>query len=156
LNSSLVAKEFTQVFEVDYLDIFVPVGKLATIRVLFVICAIEDLEMDQMDVMAAFLASQLDEYMYMYMEQLEGFELYGEDRELLVCLSRKSLYDFKQSARLWNRKLRRLLDLVDFHPAFSEYDYVVHPHCEDNACVFVNGNTVIRIELVQGSTAIGI
>jgi hypothetical protein len=112
LKSRLVAKGLTQVFVVDYLDTFVPVGKLATIRALFVISAIEDLETDQMDVVAVFLALQLDEYVYM--EQLEGFELYGEDGELLVCLSRKSLYDFKQSARLWNRKLRRLLSPTPF------------------------------------------
>jgi Reverse transcriptase (RNA-dependent DNA polymerase) len=57
--------------------------------------------MDRMDIVAASgLASELDEYMYI--GQPEGFEQHGEDGELLVCLVRKNLYGFKQSARLWN------------------------------------------------------
>jgi hypothetical protein len=56
------------------------VDQLVTIRALFVISAVEDLEMGQMDVVVAFLASELDEYIYM--EQPEGFELCGEDGQV--------------------------------------------------------------------------
>lgn len=89
LKSRLVARGFTQVYGVDYMDTFAPVAKLATIRALFAIAAVEDLEIDQMDVVAAFLASDLDEYLFM--EQPKGFEQ-GKDGEDLVCLAQKSLY----------------------------------------------------------------
>jgi hypothetical protein len=118
---------------VDYLDTFAPVAKLATIRALFGISAVEDLEMDQMDVVAAFLASELEEYLYM--EQPEGFELYGENGELLVCLVRKSLYGFKQSARLWNRKLRRFLKKIGFYQLHSDH------------CVYINKETGVILAM---------
>jgi hypothetical protein len=35
------------------------------------------------------------------------------------------------------------------YPAFSEYDQVVHPHREDDACVFIDIDTVIRVESVK-------
>jgi hypothetical protein len=133
LKSRLVARGFTQVYGVDYLDTFAPVAKLATIRALFGISAVEDLEMDQMDVVAAFLASELEEYLYM--EQPEGFELYGENGELLVCLVRKSLYGFKQSARLWNRKLRRFLKKIGFYQLHSDH------------CVYINKETGVILAM---------
>jgi len=133
LKSRLVARGFTQVYGVDYLDTFAPVAKLATIRALFAISAVEDLEMDQMDVVAAFLASELDEYMYM--EQPEGFERYGKDGELLVCLVRKSLYGFKQSARLWNRKLREFLKRIGFYQLHSDH------------CVYINKDTGVILAM---------
>ena len=103
LKACIVARGFSQVYEVDYLETFAPVAKLASIRILFAIAAAMDLEIHQMDVVTAFLANELDEEIYM--EQPKGF-VDGND---MVCKLGKSLYGLKQSARLWNQKLDRYL-----------------------------------------------
>src|SRR5947207_4626299 len=70
LKARLVARGFSQVYGIDYLDTYAPVAKLASIRILFAIAAAFDLEIHQMDVITAFLANTLHEEIYM--EQPEG------------------------------------------------------------------------------------
>jgi transposase InsO family protein len=61
LKARLVARGFSQIYGVDYLDTYAPVVKLASIRILLAIAAIYGLEIHQMDVVTAFLAGELDE-----------------------------------------------------------------------------------------------
>src|ERR1700733_13405567 len=88
LKPRLVARGFSQIYGIDYLDTYAPVVKLASIRILLAIAAIYGLEIHQMDVVTAFLAGELEEEIYM--EQPEGFEV--ESREDFVCRLRKSIY----------------------------------------------------------------
>jgi hypothetical protein len=69
------------------------------------------------------------------MEQPEEFNLEGENGEDLVCLVRKSLYGFKQSARLWNRKLRRFLKKISFYQLHSDH------------CVYINKDTSVILAM---------
>ena len=90
LKARLVARGFSQIYGIDYLDTYAPVVKLATVRILFAIAAIFGLEIDQMDVIAAFLVAFLKEEIYI--EQPEGFEIGDDD---MVCRLLKSLYGLK-------------------------------------------------------------
>ena len=72
LKARLVARGFSQIYGVDYLDTYAPVVKLASIRILLAIAATNGLEIHQMDVVTAFLAGDLEEEIYM--EQPEGFD----------------------------------------------------------------------------------
>ena len=82
-----MAKGYSQVQGVDFNDVFSPVVKHTSIRVLLSLVAMKDLELEQMDVKTAFLHGDLEEQIYM--SQLEGFEIAGKkDR---VCLLKKSL-----------------------------------------------------------------
>ncbi|CAM6106739.1 unnamed protein product [Calypogeia fissa] len=74
--------------------------KLATIRVLLAIVTFYDMELDQMDVITAFLDGLLD--VEIYMAQPEGF--ITEDARQMVCLLSRSLYGLKQSPRQWNKR----------------------------------------------------
>ena len=56
----------------DYLDTYAPVAKLASLWIILAIAAAEDQELHQMDVVAAFLAGELE--VEIYMEQPEGFK----------------------------------------------------------------------------------
>ena len=73
---------------------------MTTLRLLLGLVATEDLELEQMDVITAFLHGDLDEEIYM--QQPEGFVLKG--KEHLFCKLLKSLYDLKQSSRQWYQK----------------------------------------------------
>src|SRR5277367_3800694 len=94
LKARLVARGFSQIYGVDYLDTYTPVIKLASIRILLAIAAIYGLEIHQMDVVTAFLARDLEEEIYM--EQPEGFEIRNKEDDL-VCRLRKSIYSLKQA-----------------------------------------------------------
>src|SRR5256714_1962961 len=61
LKARLVARGFSQIYGIDYLDTYAPVIKLASIRIVLAIAAIFGLEIHQMDVVTAFLAGELEE-----------------------------------------------------------------------------------------------
>ncbi|GJV25451.1 retrotransposon protein, putative, ty1-copia subclass [Tanacetum coccineum] len=70
-KSRLVAKGYTQLYEVDYEETFSPVANIMAIRILISIAAFYDYKIWQMDVKTAFLNGHLDEDIYMV--QPEGF-----------------------------------------------------------------------------------
>ena len=99
-KARLVVKGFQQKEGVDYNEIFSPVVKLTTIRLVLKIVAAENLHLEQLDVKTAFLHGDLEEELYM--RQPEGF--IKEDKKKLVCRLKKSLYGLKQAPRQWYKK----------------------------------------------------
>ena len=69
--ASLVAKGYAQKEGIDFQEVFSPVVKMTTLRVLFALTAALDLELFQMDVKIAFLHGDLDKELYM--KQSEGY-----------------------------------------------------------------------------------
>lgn len=90
-KARLVVKGFSQKKCVDFGEIFSPVVKMSSIRVVLGIAASLNLEVEQLDVKTAFLHGDLEEEIYM--EQPEGFKESG--KEHMVCRLRKSLYRLK-------------------------------------------------------------
>src|SRR5579871_5678832 len=90
-KARLVARGFSQVYDIDYMDTYAPVAKLTTYRIIFALAALEQWEVHGMDVITAFLLGKLDEDIYMM--QPEGFTKRGKKN--LVCKLRKSLYGLK-------------------------------------------------------------
>ncbi|WVZ96800.1 hypothetical protein U9M48_042391 [Paspalum notatum var. saurae] len=72
----------------------------SSIRALFGIVAMHNLEFEQLDVKTAFLHGDLEEEIYM--DQPEGFIVPGKDN--FICKLKKSLYGLKQSPRQWYKK----------------------------------------------------
>ncbi|KAK8921663.1 hypothetical protein KSP39_PZI019972 [Platanthera zijinensis] len=99
-KARLVVKGFSQKQGIDFDEIFSPVVKMSSIRLVLGMAASMDLEVEQMDVKTAFLHGDLEEELYM--EQPEGFVAKGKHH--LVCRLKKSLYGLKQAPRQWYRK----------------------------------------------------
>ena len=91
----LVAKGYSQKEGIDFSEVFSPVVRHTSIRVLLSIVAAQDLELEQMDVKMVFLHGHLEERIYM--EQPSDFR--DPRSEGKVCLLQKSLYGLKQSSR---------------------------------------------------------
>lgn len=99
-KARLVVKGFTQKKGIDFEEIFSPVVKMSSIRVVLAIAASMNLEVEQLDVKTAFLHGDLHEEIYM--EQPEGFKVKG--KEDMMCKLKKSLYGLKQAPRQWYKK----------------------------------------------------
>ncbi|CAL8119105.1 unnamed protein product [Prunus armeniaca] len=109
-KARLVARGFTQTFEVDYKETFAPVAKMNTIRVLLSVAVNKGWPMYQMDLKNAFLHGDLKEEVYMKLPP--G---HPQSNELdLVCKLHKSIYGLKQSPRAWYAKLSSVLTSVGF------------------------------------------
>jgi hypothetical protein len=99
-KARLVAKGFTQKEGIDFNEIFSPVVKFTTVRVILALATQFNWELEQLDVKTAFLNGDLDETIYM--EQPKGFEM--NKNSDLVCLLKKSLYGLKQAPRQWYKR----------------------------------------------------
>lgn len=65
IRPNLQLKGFTQREDIDYNEIFSPVAKYTSIRILLALTAHFNWELDQLDVKTVFLNSDLDETIYM-------------------------------------------------------------------------------------------
>ncbi len=100
-----VVKGYLQQFGVDFDQTFAAVVKPMAFRVLFAIAEYYDLDIDQMDVMTAFLYGLID--WLIYVEIPKGTET--EANRDMVCKLLKALYRLKQSPQLWYKKLSGFL-----------------------------------------------
>ena len=109
-KARLVAKRYDKIEGLDYNETFSPVVRMATMRLLFAILAILDLELQQMNMKIAFLNGDLNEVVYM--QQPEGF--IHKETQNLICLLSKSIYGLKQSPRMWNENINSFLLKLNF------------------------------------------
>ena len=89
----LVAKRYTQVQGIDYEETFSLVARYESIQYLLAHAALQDWEIEAMDVKLAYLHGVQEEEIYM--EQPEGFVAKGEEDK--VCKLVRSLYGLKQA-----------------------------------------------------------
>ncbi|KAG8502451.1 hypothetical protein CXB51_000402 [Gossypium anomalum] len=94
-KARLVAKGYAQKEGIHYNDVFSPVVKHSSIRILMALVAQLNLELAQLDIKTAFLLGELEEEIYM--TQPEGYKDAGGRN--WVCKLNKSLYGLKQSPR---------------------------------------------------------
>jgi hypothetical protein len=130
-KARIVAKGFSQVYQVDYEETFVPVVKWASIRILLAIGAHLDLEIDQMDVKTAFLNGELEHTIFMVPPP--GSIDYGNDD--IVWKLRKSLYGLKQASRAWYQKAKEEFGRIGFTRCDSDHAVFIHRGQNKKFCI---------------------
>ena len=132
-KARLVAKGYSQIKGANYDETFAPVVRLASVRLLFSIAAVEDWGIVHYDVNSAFLQGKLEKPVYI--SQPEGYVKKGSEN--LVCKLLKAIYGLKQGSYVWNLRLKtELLDMGS-------------TQCEKDQCIFTlvteNGIIIIAI-----------
>jgi hypothetical protein len=95
---------------VDYDEVFAPVARLETVRILLDLAAEGEWEVHHMDVKSGFLDGDLREEVYEL--QPPGFVNSATIGKVLKL--KKALYGLKQAPRAWNAKLDQELTRLGF------------------------------------------
>jgi transposase InsO family protein len=101
-KARLVAQGYSQKSGVDYDEVFAPVARSTTLRMLLSISGERNYSVQHYDVTTAFLNGELEEELYL--KQPPGF-----NNGHKVYKLKKSLYGLKQAARVWNKTLNDAL-----------------------------------------------
>ncbi|AAF18643.1 F5J5.14 [Arabidopsis thaliana] len=104
-KARLVAKGYVQRHGIDFDEVFAPVARIETVRLIIALAASNGWEIHHLDVKTAFLHGELKEVVYV--TQPEGYVTKGNEEK--VYKLNKALYGLKQAPRAWNNKLNSIL-----------------------------------------------
>ena len=142
-KARFIAKGYVQ--NEDELDVtYAPTLHPETLRLVLMLAATNDMEIEQYDVSNAFLHAEIDEEVYV--APPEGYQENDKYGNKMVWKMRKAIYGLKQSPRLWNNLVNEKLKKFGF--VKSEYD-----HC----CYYLNreNQDVIVIHHVDDFLVVG-
>ena len=114
-KARLVCGGHRQVQDVDYGEVFAPVGRLPSLRALLATTAQLDWELHSLDISNAFLNGVLD--VPVYMAQPEGFT---NGDATMCCKLERTLYGLKQAPKEWYNVLSTGLKKVGFRPSSGD------------------------------------
>jgi hypothetical protein len=116
-KARLVAKGYVQRAGIDFDEVFAPVARMESVRLMLALAAHEGWEVHHMDVKSAFLNGELKEEVYV--AQPPGFVVKGAEKKVLRL--KKALYGLKQAPRAWNAKLDATMLVLGFQRSNSEH-----------------------------------
>nr|GEV52954.1 reverse transcriptase [Tanacetum cinerariifolium] len=153
-KARLVAKGYKQKHGIDYEEVFAPVARLETIRMIIAIVAQHKWKIYQMDVKSAFLNGLLEEEVNV--EQPKGYVAKGQEGKVLRL--KKALYGLKQAPHAWNTRIDKYFQENGFRKCVSEYALYVKFEYESIvlACLYVDdliftGNSQSMIDELKKS-----
>ncbi|MBW0486417.1 hypothetical protein O181_026132 [Austropuccinia psidii MF-1] len=113
-KARLCIRGFNQKEGIDYSEVFSPIGRLCSLRLLLTLCHINQYPIEQMDVRCAFLNGKPEETLHIF--QPPGYFEYPETD---VFLLNKSLYGLKKSPCCWHKFLKNTLISIGLTPCFT-------------------------------------
>jgi hypothetical protein len=120
-KARLVAKGYVQRQGIDFEEVFAPVARMESVRVVLAVAAHRGWSVHHMDVKSAFLNGELAEEVYV--AQPPGFTAAGHEEKVLRL--HKALYGLRQAPRSWNAKLDASLHELGFTRSKCEHGLYV-------------------------------
>ena len=118
-KAHLVAKGFTQIYSINFYEMYAPIARLASFRLL-TIAARNDWPVDAFDFNSAYLNSILDdEDETIYLEQPPNYPTM--DQNCYVWKLLKTLYSLKQGTKNWYDTLCKALVNLGFQRAEMDH-----------------------------------
>ena len=131
-KARLVVKGYHQKEGIHFHEVFAPVARWDTIRVILGIAVEKGWNVFQLDVKSAFLHGELMEEVFV--EQPKGFEVtYKSDK---VYKLRKALYGLKQAPRAWYSRIEGFFLQNGFEKYYCEHTLFVKK--EEERCLIVS------------------
>jgi hypothetical protein len=115
-KARFVARGFSQKEGIDYDEIFAPVARYTSSRIIISLAAFFGCKLHQMDVKTTFLNAEVEQEVYI--EQPEGFMIHGKESH--VCKLKKSLYRLKQALRAWYGRIDNFLQSLGFTKSIKD------------------------------------
>lgn len=119
-KARLVAKGYAQRQGIDFDEVYAPVARIETVRLILALAAHGGWQVHHMDVKSAFLNGKLKEEVYV--SQPPGFMI-GDNQHQVLKLN-KALYGLRQAPRAWNARLDR--ELIQLGFVRSKLEYAVY------------------------------
>jgi hypothetical protein len=116
-KARLVARGFSQREGLDFEDTFAPVIRLESLRILFALSTMYGLKAHLLDATNAYVGSKIDKQIFM--EIPEGIDPRSHDPND-VCEILQSLYGLRQSAHLWNQKVKMFVTSIGFRQSTAD------------------------------------
>ena len=129
LKIKLVARNFSQIYEIDYTDTFASTVKFDTLRLFFVVVILENFECHQMNVNNVFTESFLKKIIHMKFSS--NVDLFFEQ----TLLIRRNLYELKQTIKDWHERCVKKLFKMSFEQ--TAIDFCMFRHKKRNITLFV-------------------
>ncbi|KAL4369158.1 hypothetical protein GQ457_05G011330 [Hibiscus cannabinus] len=136
-KARLVAKGYKQRQGIDYDEVFAPVARIDTIRLLTAVAAQNKWKIYQMDVKSAFLNGYLEEEVYI--EQPPRYIKQGQEDK--VYRLTKALYGLKQAPRAWNTRIDEYFPENEFIKSPYEHTLYTKKNEDDDimiVCLYVD------------------
>ena len=114
-RARLVAQGFRQIPGVDFNidDTFAPVTRLESVRAICALTAIDDNELNQVDIKSAYLYGRMEDDEEVYLAPPQGLQIVGLEHGQVFKLQ-ACLYGLKQAGRQWYKKLRSAMEQLGF------------------------------------------
>ncbi|CAL1405650.1 unnamed protein product [Linum trigynum] len=113
----LVVKGYSQRPGIDYNEVFAPVARMESVRMVITLAAQNGWKIHQMDVKSAFLNGYLEEDIYV--EQPPGYIVEGQEDKVLKL--KNALYGLKQAPRVWNSRIDKYFQQNGFSKSPHEH-----------------------------------
>ena len=127
-----VPQRYSQKYGIDYDEIFAPVARLLSIHILLAFAVENKMNINQMDVVTAFLNGELKEEIFT--QQLPRYVQSG--KEELVYKLKKSIYGLKQSPCCWNEKFCEHMRSLGFKKSGAD------------PCIFIRENKRRKLKII--------
>ena len=135
-KARLVAKGYSQRAGIDYDEVFAPVARLETVRLIISLAAQNNWKIHQMDVKSAFLNGVLEEEVYI--QQPLGYVVKKNEEKVLKL--KKALYGLKQAPRAWYSRIDKYFQENGFTKCPYEHALYIKIKGEDVliVCLYVD------------------